>query len=112
MPRELLDARDDLPEQGPCQVVSGKLQGEVPSMPEEETAGLEQSPLRARQLPALDGDQQDQPTQESAEVVGDRPRRQTDLIGPEPPGRPAARGGRGVVDGIAARAEACQPLNK
>jgi len=29
MPREPLDARDDLLEQRPCQVAFGKLQGEV-----------------------------------------------------------------------------------
>ena len=75
MPRESLDARDDLPEQGPCQVAFGKLQGEVPGMPDEASAGLEQSLLQARQRPALDGDRQDQPTQEIAEVVGDESRR-------------------------------------
>ncbi len=84
MPRESLDARDDLPEQGPCQVAFGKLQGEVPGMPDEASAALEQSLLQARQRPALDGDRQDQPTQEIAEVVGDHPKQQADLIGPEP----------------------------
>src|SRR5712692_5835489 len=49
----------------------GQLQDEVPGMSDEASAGLEQSLLQARQRPALDGDRQDQPTQEIAEVVGD-----------------------------------------
>src|SRR2546425_13124946 len=62
----------------------GQLQDEVPGMSDEASAGLEQSLLQARQRPALDGDRQDQPTQEIAGVVGDHPKQQADLIGPEP----------------------------
>ena len=45
-------------------------------MPDEASAGLEQSLLQARQRPALDGDRQDQPTQEIGEVVGNHPKQQ------------------------------------
>jgi len=55
MPRKSLDARHDLPEQGPCQVAFGKLQGEVPGMPDEASAGLEQAVLQALRRPSLDG---------------------------------------------------------
>jgi hypothetical protein len=55
MPRETLDARHDLPEQGPCQVAFGKLQREVPGMPDEASPGLEEPLLEARQRPVLDG---------------------------------------------------------
>jgi len=53
-------------------------------MSDEASAGFEEPLLQARQRPALDGDRQDQPTQEIAEVVGDNPEEQADLIGPEP----------------------------
>jgi hypothetical protein len=62
VPREPLDARDDLPEQRPCQVAFGELQGEVPSMSDQASAGLEEPLLEARQRPVLDGQRQGQPT--------------------------------------------------
>src|SRR5262245_3007903 len=37
-----LDAGDDLPKQRTCQVTFGELQGEVPGMPDEAAAGLEE----------------------------------------------------------------------
>ena len=40
---------------------------------DEPPAGLEQPLLQARQRPALDGERQDQPLQEIAEVAGDDP---------------------------------------
>jgi len=52
--------------------------------PDEAPAGLEQPLLQARQRPALDGDRQDQPTHEIAEVVGDDAEQQAHLGGPEP----------------------------
>jgi hypothetical protein len=55
VPGEPLDTGHDLPEQGPCQEAFGKLQAEVPGMPDEPPAGLEQPLLEARQLPTLDG---------------------------------------------------------
>ena len=61
-----------------------QLQDEVPGMPNEAPAGLEEPLLETRQRPALDGEGQDQPAQEIAEVVGDNPEEQADLIGPEP----------------------------
>jgi hypothetical protein len=71
MPRESLDAPEDLSEQAPCQVALGELEDEVPGMPDEAPAGLEQPLLQARQRPALNGEGQDQSAQEIAEVVGD-----------------------------------------
>jgi hypothetical protein len=49
-------------------------------MSNEAPAGLEQALLQARQRPALDGERQDQSTQEIAEVVGDDPEEQSDLV--------------------------------
>ena len=49
MPRESLDAPEDLPKQAPRQVALGKLQDEVPSIPDEAPACLEESLLEARQ---------------------------------------------------------------
>jgi len=84
VPREPLDAPDDLRKHALSQLAFGQLQDEVPGMSDEASTGLEQALLQARQRPALDGDRQDQPTQEIAEVVGDNPEEQADLIGPEP----------------------------
>ena len=42
MPRESLDALENLPKQAPCQVALGQLEDEVPRMPDEAPAGLEQ----------------------------------------------------------------------
>jgi hypothetical protein len=84
VPGESLDAPENLPKEGPRQVAFGHLQDEVPGMPNEVPAGLEEPSLETRQRPAPDGEGQDQPTQEIAEVVGDNPEEQADLIGPEP----------------------------
>ncbi len=56
MPREPLDAVENPPKEAPCQVALGQLEHEVPSMPDEAPAGLEQPRLEAREGPALDGD--------------------------------------------------------
>ena len=61
VPRELLDARQNLPEQTPCQVAFGELQGEVSGVSDEASARLEEPLLEACQGPALDGDRQNQP---------------------------------------------------
>jgi len=61
----------------------GQLEDEVPGVPNETPAGLEQALLQARQRPVLDGERQDQSTQEIAEVVGDDPEEQPHLVGPE-----------------------------
>ncbi len=84
MPRESLDAPEDLPKQVSRQVALGQLEDEVPRMPDEAPAGLEEPLLEARQGPALDGERQDQPAQVIAEVVGDDPEEQPHLVGPEP----------------------------
>jgi hypothetical protein len=54
MPRESLDAPENLPEQARRQVALGELQDEVPDMLDQASAGLEES-LGACQRPALDG---------------------------------------------------------
>ena len=73
MPFKPLDAGDSLAEQEPCQVTLGKLQGAVPGMADEASDGLGEPLLQAREGPALDGDGQDEPTQQIADVVGDDP---------------------------------------
>src|SRR5437762_1722372 len=83
MPRESPDALEDLPKEAPGQVTFGQLEDEVPSMPDEPPAGLEESLLETRQRPALDGERQDQSAEEIAEIVGDDPEQQPDLVGPE-----------------------------
>ncbi len=55
MPRESLDAPEDLPKEAPGQVTFGQLEDEVPSMPDEPPTGLEESLLETRQGPALPG---------------------------------------------------------
>src|ERR1700730_2181093 len=84
MPRQPLDAPENLPKETPRQVAFGELQSEVPSMPNEAPARLEQPLLETREGPALDGDRQDQPAQQIAQVVGDHPEQEADLVGPEP----------------------------
>jgi hypothetical protein len=42
MPRESLDALENLPKERRCQVALGQLHDEVPRMPDEAPAGLEQ----------------------------------------------------------------------
>jgi hypothetical protein len=81
MPRESLDTLENLPKEAPGQVTFGELQSEVSGMPDEAVAGLEQPLLETREGPALDGDGQNQPAQQIAEVVGDHPEEQ-------PPGTP------------------------
>jgi len=41
VPREPLDALENLPKEAPRQVAFGELQGKVPGMPDEPRAGLE-----------------------------------------------------------------------
>src|SRR2546425_12482595 len=89
MPPESRDAPEDLPKERRCQVAFGELEDEVPSVPNEAATGLEQPLLEAREGPALDGDRQDQPTQQIAEVVGDHPEEQPDLVGSEAVAREA-----------------------
>jgi hypothetical protein len=67
MPRELLDAPENLPKEAPGQVTFCQLEDEVSGVSDEAPAGLEQTLLQARQRPALDGDRQNQPTHEIAE---------------------------------------------
>ncbi len=67
MPRESLDAPEDLPKQARRQVALGQLEHEGPGMSDEAAAGLEQPLLEARQGPALEGEGQDKPAQEIAE---------------------------------------------
>src|SRR5438094_10001773 len=69
VPCESLDAPDNLPKKSRRQVALRQLQDEVPGVTNEATTGLEQPLLEARQRPALDGDGQDQPAQQIAEIV-------------------------------------------
>jgi hypothetical protein len=59
MPREPLDAPEDLPKQALRQVAFGQLEDTVPRMPDEAPAGGDELRLEARQGPALDGERQD-----------------------------------------------------
>jgi hypothetical protein len=68
VPRESLDALENLPTEAPGQVALGELEHEVPRVPDEAPAGLEEPLLEARQGPSLDGDGQDQPTQQVARL--------------------------------------------
>jgi hypothetical protein len=60
-----LDWSENLPKERRSQVAFGELQGAVPRMPDEASAGLEEPLLQARQGPALNGAGQDQLAQES-----------------------------------------------
>ncbi len=51
----------------------GQLEDEVPGMSDEAPAGLQEPLLETCQRPALDGERQDEPMQQFAEVVGDAP---------------------------------------
>src|SRR6266446_5522220 len=53
MPRESLDAPDDLPKQALCHVALGQLEHEVPRMSDQPPAGLEEPLLEARQGPVI-----------------------------------------------------------
>ena len=83
VPHESFDAAENLPKETPCQGAFGELQDEVPGMPNQAAAGLEQPLLQARQRPTLNGQGQDEPAQKIAQIVGDDPEKQPDLIGPK-----------------------------
>jgi hypothetical protein len=83
-PGEALDAPENLSKEAPGQVTFGQLEDEVPSVPNEAPAGLGQPLLETREGPVVNGNGQDEPTQQIAEVVGDDPEQETDLVGPEP----------------------------
>ena len=107
MPREPLDALENLPKEAPRQVAFSESQGEVPGMSDEPRAGLEKPLLEARQGPALDGDGQDQPAQQIAEVIGDHPEEQPHLVGPEAvAGEPGPVGGANPPPRIGCAGEA------
>jgi hypothetical protein len=99
MPRQLPDTREGLTEERSSQVALGELQREVPGMPDEAAARLEQALLKARQRPALDGERQGEPTEQIAEVVGDDPEQQADLVRVEAMAREASPvGGLAFLD--------------
>jgi hypothetical protein len=52
MPRQPLDALENLPKERPSQVAFGELQGEVSGVPDQPRAGLEQPLLETRERPA------------------------------------------------------------
>ena len=55
--------------EAPRQVTFGELQGQVPGMPDERRAGLEEPLLEAREGSALDGGRQDQPALKASGVL-------------------------------------------
>jgi hypothetical protein len=58
-----LDALENLPKERPGQVAVGRLEGELPRLPDQSSAGLEQALPEARERPILDGDRQDEPAE-------------------------------------------------
>jgi hypothetical protein len=106
MPRESPNAAENLPKEAPGQVTFGELEDEVPSVPNEAPAGLEQPLLETRKGPALNGYGQDEPAQQIAEVVGDHPEQQADLIGAEPVTGQARPVGGGLALSLAKTASA------
>jgi len=80
-------------EERPGQVPFGELQREIPRVPDQPPTRLEESLLEARGETILDGDEQHQPAQEIAEVVGDHPEQQADLVRGNGDRRGASSGG-------------------
>ena len=70
----------------------GQLQDEVSGMSDEAPAGPEQPLLQACQRPALDGREQNEPSQKIADVIRDDTQEQAHLIGPEAVAREARLG--------------------
>jgi len=70
MSRESSDALENLPKETPRQVSFGKLQSEVPGMPDDAAPRLEEPLLKACQRPTLNGWRQDEASQKNADVVG------------------------------------------
>ena len=105
MPCQPLDAPENLSKEAPRQAALGQQEDEVPRMPDQAPAGLEQPLLETGERPALDGDRQDEPTQQIAKVIGDDAEQEADLIGPEPvTGEPGPVGGfLGVLDSLLGR---------
>src|SRR5262249_35039005 len=62
MPRQPLDAREDLMKERPGQVAFRELQREVRGVPDQPAAGLEQPLLETRQRPVLDSDGENEAT--------------------------------------------------
>jgi hypothetical protein len=80
VPRESFDAAENLPKEAPCQAALGQLQDKVSGVPNEAATGLEEPLLETRQGPTLDGQRKGQSAQEVAEVVGDDPEQEADLV--------------------------------
>jgi hypothetical protein len=74
VPRPSLDAPENLPEQARRQVALGKLQDEVPGMPDQASAGFEEPLLETGQGSALDGKGESESVQEIPKVVRDNPK--------------------------------------
>ena len=89
VPRQPLDAPENLPKEVARQVVLGQLEDEVPRMPDQATARLEEPLLETCKRPTLHGWGQDEPSQQIAEVVGDHSEQQADLIHTEAVAREA-----------------------
>jgi len=89
VPRQPLDAPENLPKEVARQVVLGQLEDEVPRMPDQATVRLEEPLLETCKRPTLNGWRQDEPSQQIAEVVGDHSEQQADLIRTEAVAREA-----------------------
>ncbi len=83
MPRKPLDPLKNLPKVRRSQVAFGQLEDEVPCTPDQPAADLAQSLLQARQRSTLDGQGQDEPSEQIAEVVRDAAQEPPHLVGPE-----------------------------
>jgi len=70
VPPQALDALENLSKERPGQVTFGELQREVPRVPDQPPARLEEPLLDAPERPVLDGGRH-QPTEQVAEVIGD-----------------------------------------
>ena len=115
MPRASLDAPEALPTQALRHVAFGQLEDTVPRMPDEAPARLDEPLLEAHQGPALDGERQDKPAQESAESVGSDPHEHAHLMGAEPrtgkPGLHVAQRDRHVAGAPVAGGRAASSAN-
>jgi hypothetical protein len=64
MPRQPFDAPENLLKEGPGQVALGELQGEVPGVPDQPPARLEEPLRQTRERPVLDRHRQHEPTEQ------------------------------------------------
>ena len=83
MPRQPLDAPENLAKEQPCQVTFGELQREVPGVRDQAPAGLSSRCCRLVRDQSWMATGKLQPTQQIAQVVDVDAEEQTHLVGPE-----------------------------